>query len=1334
MAKPYLLFNHPFMKTLKSLLCLLLVAFLALPAAAQWPKGALYHLLTTTQLAVQDDAALVPLNAQSLQQYWTVSELSGSYRIIDPFTQRALRHNGNAIETGEVNGSDENQLWKLETTPRGILLVATTRPDMAVAVSSSTLTLAPKASVQTSKAQQLHFQRAKTQGWDETQAYRIRPLAQPKMLLGNGEKFENGAAIVAETPDANNRGQYWTIKMLDLTRRVVGNAFFTQHMDDGGNNKAIDYLLQWPASMQRPGNAQLQLLAVPGQADTYVLASHQKKGTMFALREGKMKAMPLDLKNRNAWLRFEAVDKPKIKSPRWEDETVFAVNKLPGHTTLTPYATEAEMLADKAFYDTPWTQPKTSRRLSLNGQWRFNLVSQPSERPTDFYKEGFDDSAWDHIEVPSNWEMHGYDKPIYNNVEYPHGNTPPYITARPGFNDGGKNYGINPVGSYARTFQLPADWLARRTVLHFGGIYSAATIWVNGHEVGYTQGANNDAEFDITAYLRPGTNRLAVQVMRWSDASYLECQDMFRMSGIYRDVYLYSTPRVYVADHLITPSLSDNYTKGQLHIDVALQNTQERNTKGQVLATLYDPTGQKVAEQSLDYPHILPASSDRVSGFATLMTVPNVKPWTAETPALYTLRFRLMDEQGREQQAWSTKVGFREVKIKGSLLYVNGQRVFLKGVNRHDTDPERGRSVTTESMLRDVLLMKQNNINTIRTAHYPNAARMYAMFDYFGLYVCDEADLEDHANQSISNMESWIPSFVDRINRMVKRDYNHPSVIMWSLGNEAGNGENFRQCYDEAARLDQTRPIHYEGTRINRPFGGERFSDFYSKMYPDMAWMHKYTSNMDKPMFICEYAHAMGNAIGNLPEYWEVIENSNACIGGCIWDWVDQAIYDPQEMKRGIKRLHTGYDYPGPHQGNFCSNGIIPATREESAKLKEVKAAHQFVKFSLRDLDRTTSRATIGLRNGYDFLNLCDFDLRYQVLSNGRVVKQGQMPMPALAAGDSTTLTLSLPSLSKAQRKGEELHLNLTAHRREATPWCEAGHEEAMKQFALTERAPLAPLAAKGKAVQSEEKQNMLTLTAGALKAQFDQRSARLVRLEMNGREVLGHGLEWDYTNYRFIENDTRQAYTDGMQAEGKLILRYEGKIAIVESQRTGSICDLKTTYTIYPQGIMDVAAEFTPKSNRLRRAGIRVGLDNALSHIDYHAFGPWENYNDRRAGVSVGRYSTTPMGMMEHYVKPQSTGGREGLRSATFTDAQGRGLRIETEGEVSFSAIPYTEEDMHKAPHTWELTARPYTVLQLNAAYRGVGNASCGGVDTMPKYCVPQKKMNFKLRFTPVK
>ena len=1019
----------------------------------------------------------------------------------------------------------------------------------------------------------------------------------------------------------------------------------------------------------------------------------------------------------------------------WENETIFAENKEQGHATYMPYASEQEMLADKKYYATPWTDVHSSRYCSLNGEWAFQLVSEPSQRPLDFYKEDYDVSNWDKIPVPSNWEMQGYDHPIYNNVEYPHSNTPPFINARKGFNDNGKNYGINPVGSYVRFFDLPEGWEARRTFIHFGGIYSAAFVYLNGQYVGYSQGSNNVAEFDLTPYLRTGKNRLAVQVFRWSDGSYLECQDMFRMSGIFRDVYLYSTPKTAVRDHYITSQLdaASGFQNGTMNVALTLDNRDGLKGEKDITVKLYDPEGKMVYEikKNLAY-----APEQKEIEAKLSFTLTRLLPWTAETPNLYTVRI-IQSENGREEMAFSTKYGFRDIQVRGPLVYINGQRVFFKGVNRHDTHPMYGRAVTTESMLRDVLLMKQNNINTIRTSHYPNAAKMYAMFDYYGLYTMDEADLEDHANQSISDMPSWEPSFVDRIDRMVLRDRNHPSVIFWSLGNEAGGGSNFQACYDAAKKLDN-RPVHYEGTRDGKEYGGNRFSDMYSKMYPNMKWMDQYVNSFDKPMFICEYAHAMGNAIGNLREYWESIESSSSTIGGAIWDWVDQAIYDPQEMKQGIYRLHTGYDYPGPHQGNFCSNGILLPTREESPKLKEVKAAHQFVKFRLDNVDKDENQIHITLKNTYDFISLENFYLRWQLLQNGYPLPADSLMLEAIQPDDSTRVTLPVNGINLAQatKDGTEVLLNLEVRQKNDTRWAEAGHSVALQQYELTARAPLPALNGKRKPkLNVAETENQIIVRNENIEAIFERKTGRITSLTMDGQKVIAPGQGFIYDNHRYIENDKFEKVDNGLKAEGTCLVEKDGNRIVVTTTREGSLCGTHILYTIYPDGIMDVQATFSPQTPDLRRAGLVCGIDSTLSQVAYYAHGPWENLADRLDGCPVGRYTTTVDEMLWPYVKPQSTGSREGLRELTLTNTEGRGIRIQTQGQVSFSALRYTDEDLMKTLHTWELTARPYIVLHLDAYLRGTGNGSCGAnTGTIPTYWVPQKKQSYTLRISPVK
>lgn len=684
---------------------------------------------------------------------------------------------------------------------------------------------------------------------------------------------------------------------------------------------------------------------------------------------------------------------------------------------------------------------------------------------------------------------------------------------------------------------------------------------------------------------------------------------------------------------------------------------------------------------------------------------------------------------------FSTKYGFRNIELKGTVVYINGQRIFFKGTNRHDTHPVYGRAVTVESMLRDVTLMKQNNINTIRTSHYPNDAKMYAMFDYFGLYTMDEADLEDHANQSISDMPSWIPAFVDRIDRMVLRDRNHPSVIFWSLGNEAGGGSNFQACYDAAKRLDN-RPIHYEGTRDGKEYGGNRFSDLYSKMYPGMKWMNTYVSSLNKPMFICEYAHAMGNAIGNLKEYWESIEGSSATIGGAIWDWVDQAIYEPHEMKKGIYRLHTGYDFPGPHQGNFCSNGIIPATREESPKLKEVKAVYQYVHFADKGVDVKRNEAKVLLKNTYDFLSLDKFYLRWQVVKDGFRMQPDSMMLPAVMPDDSLLVTLNLKgiNLKKAIKNGEEVMLDLYVCRTDAETWAGAGHEVAKQQYELSARKELPELKSlhgKKQKLAVSDNENLLTVKNAYIEASFDKTTGQLVTLVMNGQQVVSQGGGFVYDNHRWIENDKFTETANGLSEKGTCTVTEEKGNIIVTTNREGSLCSTDIVYTFTQTGVMDMEVVFRPHTADLRRCGLVANIDSTLSNIDYYAYGPWENYNDRKDGCMVGRYTTTVEDMEVPYMKPQSMGNREGLRELTLYNKEGKGVKIQTEGNVAFSVLRYTDKDLMEGQHAWELEKRPYIVLHLDAVQRGVGNASCGqDVDTLPAYRVPQQEMKYKLRF----
>ena len=1327
----------------KALIALAFLLFAnVLSAQVRYEKGALYGISVGTSSAdvvaldSRGNVIVRKFDAADPLQYWQVEELSGSVRLINPFQHLAIRSDEDGIlKAAEINGSDEAQLWKLVETPQGLSLQPTNKQGKkAMADRKGRLRLTDAGSKSADGISCFTLRKSKVAGFTEEQTFRIRSVAGTGVVLGNGNSGENNARIVGETVDPNNRGQYWNVTMTGLGEYALQNAYYAENFDDGGDNASIDYLLQWPAERGTWRNARFFFEPVSGQTDVYRLisAGAKGKGTMYALIDGRLKLVKYNAKDQRAWFSFEETEKPKFKQNEWEDETIFAINKEQGVATYFPYATEAEMVADKAFYDSPWLYPqKNSHFHSLNGVWRFHFVPEPSQRPMDFWKNGFDETAWDTISVPSNWEMKGYDHPLYCNVEYPHSNTPPFINARPGFNDGGKNYGIDPVGSYVTYFDSPADYKNRRTFLHFDGIYSAAFVWVNGQYVGYTQGSNNVAEFDVSKYLADGRNRLAVQVFRWSDGSYLECQDMFRMSGIFRDVYVYDVPKAAIRDHVLTTKFFDNFTDAALNVNLTFDNRDNVSGSRRVVVKLYDPADRLVREKSIDA-ILIPGG---VTEANINLHVPHFMAWTAETPNLYTVRIQQFDGN-REEMAFSTKYGFRDIRIVGSQVYVNGRKVFFKGVNRHDTSPIHGRAVTLAEMERDILLMKQNNINTLRTSHYPNSPRLSSLCDYYGIYVVEEADLEDHANQSISDRSSWIPAFVDRDERMVRRDRNHPCVAFWSLGNEAGNGANFKACYDRVRELD-SRPIHYEGTRAGKPYGGSRFSDFYSKMYPGMAWMHENTSGLDKPMFICEYAHAMGNAVGNLTEYWNVIESSNSTIGGCIWDWVDQAIYDPQLMKKGIYRLTTGYDYPGPHQGNFCCNGILPATRQESAKLKEAKAAFQYVKFAEQRVDADKNTVAVRLYNHYNFTSLDNFVLRYDVMKNGRIVSTKTQKLPNVLPGDSLTLVLPVRKvkLRTAATAGDEVLLQLHVLENAATRYAPKGHEVAHQQFGLTARGSLPVLHRPVASTATELPGGVVRYQNGLSTVEINRTTGAVRSLRLGKTQVVSADGSFLFNNHRWIENDRFNNTSDGLaeKADVRLETSADGTPQIVVS-RDGSLCGQILKYTLYPEGIVDVDVSLQPKTPNLRRAGIVVYVDSTFQHLNYYALGPWENYNDRHDGTLMGRYTTTVEMSGERYMKPQSMGGREKLRELTLTDREGRGVRVETEGEVSFSALNYTDEQLMKAAHAWELQRYPAVVLHLDACTRGLGNASCGAdVDTLPPYRVPQKTQHYKLRLSAV-
>lgn len=1154
------------------------------------------------------------------------------------------------------------------------------------------------------------------------------------MALNTRGNNANDARIYLDNYNENSNANF----VWQLRRNANGveycqfyNPYFGKAIDVslGGKN----YPLLWNPSYSN-ANQQLQFIPIEGEKGVYRI--NAKTSTKWY----GMKASGQDLSMANGYNSgslFELVQvyPDDIPMPNvWEDETFFGENKEGGHATYMPYSSVDKMKADER-YTLPWIEPENAEFLSLNGTWNLNWVETVAERPgkAAFWGDDVDVSSWDKITVPSCLEMNGYGDPLYINVEYAFNNNPPMIEMKSGL--------LNSVASYRRDFDLPADWVNKRLFLHFDGIYGAAFVWMNGKYVGYTQSGNNDSEFDITEHARQGKNNVCVQVIRWSDASYLEGQDMWHMSGIHRDVYLFATPKTFVRDHYITSSLdaSSGYTAGSMNVAVEMDNRNGIAASKSVEVSLIAPDGSEVSKKSIAF-EFAEGETSKIADI-TFDGLSALLAWTAETPNLYTVVVVQKDAAGNEEHVFSTKYGFRHIEIKNGLVYINGEKVLFKGANLQDTHPVTGRSVDIATMLNDVKMFKQANMNTVRTSHYPRQAKMNAMFDYYGLYCMDEADVECHYNWEkgketggITNEDSWRAQYIDRTVRMVYRDRNFPSIIFWSLGNESGGGKNFQHTYAATRALD-TRPIHYEGASR----AGTAHTDIWSEMYPTLAEADKHANNNSKrqPYFMCEYAHAMGNAVGNLKEYWNLIESSKYGIGGCIWDWVDQSIYDAEDIKNGdlqingMNKYRTGFDYPGPHQGNFVNNGLVTAERAWSPELTNVKYVYQYVKFVGYD----AANRNLTIKNDYDFISLDKFFMEYSVLLDGEVVESGRLDIPTVSPGVEAILNIPYKT---EPAEGKEMLLNIELCYKENQSWIDAGYCIATEQYTLVERDATA-------FAMNPSEELTLTRTAQGY-------SVKSSRMEMTFKTD-GTMLSWvvegnklievgpEYGNYRWVENDkpteTLNQYAVGPGIKSKSAtfkLSDDNKSVTVEVNASTWCSDYKFVYTITADGAMLIDALYTATVSDARRIGMTMEFPAHFEQVEYYAYGPFENYVDRRGGSTLGRYYTTVSDMFEPYPMPQSMGNREGLRDLLlFSPEKEIGIKVETRGDVAFSLLHYSDEHLKRTDHTWELE-KGNVYAHFDCYQKGIGNGSCGGVVTLDKYLIKNgAKYNCSLLFTPV-
>ena len=1005
----------------------------------------------------------------------------------------------------------------------------------------------------------------------------------------------------------------------------------------------------------------------------------------------------------------------------WEDPEVIGIHKEAPHATMTLYADEATALAaDREA--SPWF-------FSLNGTWQFQWAPRPEARSVDFYRTDFDASTWKTIPVPSNWQMHGYDYPHYTNIRYPFEKNPPFI-----------RHDENPVGSYRRSFTVPAGWDGRQVFLHFAGVESAMYVWVNGQKVGYSEGSRTPAEFDITKYLKPGENLLAAEVYRFSDGSYLEDQDFWRLSGIFREVFLCAAPRLHARDFEVKSTLDSQYRDGTLSLTVKLRNYTGSAAAGLVEAKLLDRSGAAVATLTSAQTTV-PAGGE--TSLEMAKPIANPLKWSAEQPHLYQLLITVKNATGVVQEVIPWRVGFRSVEIKNAQLLVNGKAIYIKGVNRHEHDPDLGHVPTTELMLKDILLMKRYNINAVRTSHYPNIPEWYDLCDKYGLYVVDEANIESHGmgyapQDTLAAKPEWGKAHLDHIERMIERDKNHASIIIWSMGNEAGDGPNFVKASAWIKGRDASRPVQYERAEMRSHV------DLVTPMYESIQQMVDYAqSNPTRPMIQCEYAHAMGNSVGNLQDYWDAIEKYPVLQGGFIWDWVDQGLR--HRTGDGQEFWAYGGDFGDkPNDGNFCYNGLVTPDRKPHPAIHEVKKVYQSIQTEAAEL----AAGRIRVRNKYFFTNLDEFDVSWKVHADGQTVAEGLLPKLGVEPGETAEATIPLGGL--AAKPGVEYWLMVSYGLSASKPWAPKGHVVAWTQFALpivTAAVPKLDVATMP-TLQLEQNDSAITVSGANFKVMISKNRGVITSWESGGGALLARPFEPNFWRVP-IDNDI------GNQMPKRLgVWRTAGELRTIASvtatQANPSLVRIEARshlsaggaaysniYRIYGSGDIVVEAIYQPGGAKLPvmpKFGMQAELPGTFSQMTWYGRGPHESYWDRKTGAPVGVYSGRVSEQVHAYVRPQETGNKEEVRWLALTNEQGAGVMAVGMPLLSVSAWPFPQDALEKAAHTHELPEMT-GVVTVNLDYRqmGVGGDNSWGARTHPEYTLPDQPYRYLFRLIPL-
>ena len=1001
----------------------------------------------------------------------------------------------------------------------------------------------------------------------------------------------------------------------------------------------------------------------------------------------------------------------------WENPAVFAVGNEPTRATAYVYADRDAAIAN--------VRESSQWFKDLSGNWKFRWSPTPDGAPAGFEATNYDDSSWGTMPVPGNWELNGFGKPIYTNVIYPFPANPPYIP-----------HDDNPTGCYRTSFELPKAMEGRRVYLHFESGLAGMYVWINGTKVGYGQMSKSPTEWDVTKYVKPGSNLLAVKGFRWTDGSYLEDQDFWRLSGFDRGVYLYSTANQSIRDAYIVAGLDKNYDRGTFNATFTLRNHDAKAATAKLQIELLDAAGKTVFTTSKAA--TLPANSS--NDVKISRNGLKVLHWSAETPNLYTVVATLKDAKGNTIEATSYKVGFRTSEIKDGVLLVNGKYVLIKGVNLHEHNPLLGHIRSCDYLMKDFEQMKRANVNTIRTCHYPQSTYFYEMCDKYGFYVIDEANIESHGlgygRENVAFNPEWDAAHMDRTQRLVERDKNHPCVIVWSLGNEASNGDVFKKTYKWVKNRDKSRPVQYERAEL------EENTDIICPMYWPIHKTIEYAkSNPSRPLIQCEYSHAMGNSCGNLKEYWESIRKYRSLQGGCIWDWVDQGILTKDE--NGKPYYAYGGDFGAAHlqnDENFCINGLVLPDRTPSPQIPEVKKAYQNVHFRAIDL----AKGIIEVYNENLFTDLSQYTFEWQLLSNGKPAANGDFTVNVAPQGKKQ-VTLNLPKIKAGE--GTEVTLNVVAKARKATEFYPQGYVLAHEQFAMGGTFFTEKPAATGSLEVLKSGDKEVVCRSGNVEVKIDDRNS--LSIKKNGKPVLESmkpnfwrgTTDNDYGNGSVTRQGIwRCAGANAQVRKLQSLVLNSGEVEVTLTKWLGDVmCDWVETYLVHLDGSVDVKIDFIPRRNDLpemMRLGVRLTTADGFENLKYYARGPEENYIDRCAGTPLGYYESTVTAQYHPYVRPQACGNHTDMRFVSVDNAAAELNVTAVETPLQFSALHFTDEQLEagltKAQrHTSDLTPQKKTILTIDMLQKGLAGNDSWGAHPLDQYRYRAEQRSFAFTLT---